>query len=63
MSEENIEIIENEDVNVEIKENEENISENNGKVKVEIKLGNLVSVVTLFCSLIVLIALIISFIN
>lgn len=63
MNEENIEVIENEDVNVEIKENEENISENNGKVKVEIKLGNLVSVVALVCSLIVLIALIISFIN
>lgn len=63
MNEENIEINENEDVNVEIKENEENISENNGKVKVEIKLGNLVSVVALFCSLIVLIVLIISFIN
>ena len=53
MNEENIEVI----------ENEENISENNGKVKVEIKLGNLVSVVALVCSLIVLIALIISFIN
>lgn len=63
MNEEKIEVIENEEVNVEIKENEENISENNGKVKVEIKLGNLVSVVALVCSLIVLIALIISFIN
>lgn len=63
MNEENIEEIKNEDVKVEIKEAEENLSGDNGKVKVEIRLGNLVSIVALVCSLVVLGTVIIGLIN